>query len=105
MGDAERRGNPRIHFRVDYPEMQPRVRDISISGAYIDDPRPLSRGRMLRMRIWLSDEVSITVGAMVRRVDEGAGMGVEFVEISDADRTRLRGIITVMTKAGRVEFF
>ncbi len=48
---------------------------------------------MVRMQIWLSKDVGITVRAMIRWMNEGAGMGMEFLEISDADRARLRNFI------------
>lgn len=96
MVDHERRTDQRIQpqgARVEFPELQPRLRDLSLSGAYIEDPRPLSRGRMLRMKIVLSETVTIAVRAMVRRVDEGKGMSVEFLEINATDRKRLRDFV------------
>ncbi len=94
--DHDRRTEPRLQVRplsVEFPDLQPRVRNLSLSGLYIEDPRPFPRGRIVRLKIWLGDQESIVVRAMVRRVDEGAGMSLEFVEINDADRQRLRSFL------------
>ena len=94
--DHERRAETRIRpegVRIEFPDLQPRLRDLSLSGASIEDPHPLPRGRMVRMQIWLSKDVGITLRAMIRWMNEGAGMGMEFLEISDADRARLRNFI------------
>lgn len=92
--DYERRAQPRIQppesVLVDYPALRPRLRDISLSGAYIEDPRPLSRGRVHQIRIWIDADTPVNVKAMVRHSEEGKGMGIEFLELSDSDRNRLR---------------
>ncbi|MBI4462202.1 MAG: PilZ domain-containing protein [Acidobacteria bacterium] len=93
MLDDERRGDTRLRaeaLRVEFPDLQARVRDLSLSGAYIDYPRPFPRGHLVRLRIWLTEESTIDIRAIVRRADEGVGMSVEFVEISQRDRTQLR---------------
>ena len=94
--DHDRRTEPRLQVRplsVEFPDLQPRVRNLSLSGLYIEEPRPFPRGRIVRLKIWLGDQESIVVRTMVRRVDEGAGMSLEFVEINDADRQRLRSFL------------
>ncbi|MFQ5662710.1 MAG: PilZ domain-containing protein [Terriglobia bacterium] len=106
--DYDRRAGLRLRgqeTRIEFFELQPRLRDLSMSGAYIEDPRPLRPGRMVRMRIWLGDDASITVRGMIRRVDEGAGMAMEFVEISEADRTRLRNFLRTVAQREQLQFF
>jgi hypothetical protein len=107
--DHERRAQPRSRLErpayVEYPELRPRVRDISLAGAYIEDHRPLPRGRMLQLRIWLDDKTSITAKAMIRRSDEGAGMGVEFLSMSDDDRTRLRHFVGTSAQVERLQSY
>ncbi len=94
---TERRSGPRVKPKetllVDYPAYRPAVRDISLAGAFIEDPRPIHPGRVIRLRIQLSANESITASVMVRRVEEGCGMGVEFLAMNDADRNRLRKIV------------
>jgi hypothetical protein len=48
---------------------------------------------VIRLRIQLSANESITANVMVRRLEEGRGMGVEFLAMNDADRNRLRKIV------------
>lgn len=104
--DHERRGQTRIHPEkpvfADYPELRPRVRDISLAGAYIEDPRPLARGRMLQLRLQLDERTTIAARAMVRRSDPGVGMGVEFLVMSDEDTRRLHGFVGVTSQVERL---
>lgn len=100
--DHERRSQSRIRPKqailVEYPDYQPRVRDISLSGAYIEDARArFSRGRMVRLRLRLDEKTSITVNAMVRRLEEQKGMGVEFLGMSEQDRGILRQFVGAST--------
>ncbi len=94
---AERRFCPRVKPKetllVDYPAYRASVRDINLSGAFIEDQRPIPPGHVIRLRIQLSENEAITVNVMVRRVEEGCGMGVEFLAMNDADRHRLRKIV------------
>lgn len=94
---AERRSGTRVKPKetlfVDYPAYRPAVRDISLSGVFIEDPRPIPPGHVIRVRIQLSENESITANVMVRRVEEGRGMGVEFLAMTDADGNRLRKIV------------
>lgn len=94
---AERRYSPRVKPKepllVDYPAYRASVRDINLSGAFIEDLRPIPPGHVIRLRIQLSANESITANVMVRRVEEGRGMGVEFLAMNDADRNRLRKIV------------
>lgn len=107
--DHERRTQPRIQparpIYADYPDLRPRVRDISLAGAYIEDHRPLPRGRMLQLRLWLDERTPINVKAMVRRSDEGAGMGVEFLTMSSEDSNRLRHFVGVEAKVERLQSY
>lgn len=107
--DHERRAQPRIQpakpIHVDYPELRPRVRDISLAGAYIEDPRPLPRGRMLQLRIQLDERTAITARAMIRRSDPGVGMGVEFLVMSDEDSKRLHDFVGVSAQVERLQSF
>lgn len=78
---------------VEYPDYAPRVRDISLSGAFIEDSRPLRRGRLVRLRITDRAEAPFEIKAIVRRVIPDEGMTVEFVEMSDETRRRLRALV------------
>lgn len=95
--DHERRVGSRIpahEVAVELLDFRPRLRDISQTGAFIEDPRPLPRGRTLQLLIRLGpDSRAITVWGMIRRVEEGKGMGVEFVQISPDDRAALKAFL------------
>ncbi len=95
--DKSKRTHPRIKpkqtVRVEYPDFVPRVRNLSISGAFIEDARPLPRGRIVPLRLWLGYKEPVTMKAMVRRVEEGRGMGVEFLSMEEGDRKRLREFV------------
>ncbi|MFQ5723377.1 MAG: PilZ domain-containing protein [Terriglobia bacterium] len=107
--DHERRTHPRIQpergIYVEYPDLRPRVRDISLTGAFIEDNRPLSRGRMLNMTFWLDEQTPVTARAMVRRAEEGVGMGVEFLSMSNEDRNRLRQFVGISAQVERLQSF
>ncbi len=97
--DKSKRTHPRIRpkqaVRVEYPDFVPRVRNLSISGAVLEDSRTLPRGRIVPLRLWLGYKEPITMKAMVRRVEEGRGMGVEFLSMGEGDRKRLREFVGV----------
>jgi len=90
---TERRGDQRFQAKgvvVELPDLKANLRDVSAFGAYIEDPRPLPLGRLMRIRLKLTQQLAINTRAMVRRVDAGVGMGVEFMEMSREDRAKLR---------------
>jgi hypothetical protein len=92
----ERRSAPRHQveaLQVELPDFQPRLRDLSLAGAYIEDPRPISPGHVVTLRISSAERVLINAKAMVRRADEGKGMAVEFLEIGAAGRKELRTLL------------
>ncbi len=93
----DRRSGPRVAAHeavVELLDFRPRLRNLSQGGVFIEDPRPLPAGRMLRLLIRLNPQSrAIAVWGMVRRVEEGKGMGIEFLEISAADRATLRSFL------------
>ena len=82
---VEHRYSPRVKPKetllVDYPAYRPAVRDISLAGAFIEDQRPIPPGHVIRLRIQLSANESITANVMVRRVEEARFMSVFFLPI------------------------
>lgn len=95
---AHVRTHPRREFLVDYPHFQPRLRNISLSGAFIEDIRPFAPGRLIRLRLVPRGAEPIVIQAMVRRVEQG-GMGVEFLSMSETDNRRLRQSLTFAATA------
>ena len=78
---------------VEYPDYTPRVRDLSVNGAFIEDSRPLRPGRIIRIHITDRESPPLEMKAMVRRVIPDQGMTVEFVEMSNETRRRLRDLV------------
>jgi hypothetical protein len=75
------------HYRVS-------LHDLSVTGAFIKDDLLLPVGQPIPLTIWLNDNESIEVEAIVRRASRGEGHGVEFVGMNHADSLRLRDFLT-----------
>lgn len=107
--DHERCAQPRIipakAVQVEYPDFRPRVRNLSLSGAFIEDPRPVGRGRVIQLVFQIGDGKPIQAKAMVRRVEPEVGMGVEFIEMSPGDRSRLREFVGLTAQVERLQSF
>lgn len=91
--ERERRLNARVFdtsVHVEYVAPSPHVRDLSLTGCYILDPRALQLGQPVQLRIRLGDTEPMVVSGMVRRVDAGTGMAIEFIHIELEDRRRLK---------------
>lgn len=86
----ESRKEPPKPLYVEYPDYAPRVLDISMSGAMIEDKRPLRPGRLVRMQFTDRVNPPFEVQAIVRRVIPDVGMTVEFVEMNKETTRRLR---------------
>jgi len=93
LEDLERRNDPRVQgetLTVEFLAPVPRVRDLSISGLFILDPRPLQRGQTVQLRITLGSGAPLIVTGMVRRVEPGVGMAIEFTQIDASARRRIK---------------
>ena len=66
------------------------VRDLSVGGLSLLDPNPHQRGESVELVVRMPEGDPIRVRAMVRRVDAGVGMALEFIHIEPADRRRLK---------------
>jgi hypothetical protein len=93
--ERDRRLEPRTSevVQVEYVAPSPRVRDLSVSGVYIVDPRTLQRGQPVDLSLRLDDKDPIVVRGMVRRVDESQGMAIEFISMDAAARRRLKEFV------------
>lgn len=98
MSNAERdrRLTPRVAdgiIRIEYVAPSPKVRDLSVSGLYLVDTRPLQRGQPVELKLTLGSGEPILVRGMVRRVDAGEGMAIEFIQVDAAGRRRIKEFI------------
>lgn len=106
MDQPDRRRAPRIPrmieilFQSDSPPMTARLTDISEQGLFVDVPNPLSAGSRVTLRFRLTsapEETPLVVEGKVAWHQQTVGMGVEFVQLSDEDRARIRAWIASQT--------
>ncbi len=93
----DRRLDPRVAtelIRVEFISPVPHVRDLSISGLFILDPHPLQRGETVELRLTLGSDKPMIVRGMVRRIEPGIGMAIEFIHIDAAGRRRVKDFIS-----------
>lgn len=95
----ERRLDPRVpadgRVAVEYVLPGPRVKDLSVTGVYVYDDRPFQRGTQIDLRLRLAKDDTVLVRGMVRRVDPGVGMAIEFIHIDQHARRRIRDFIAI----------
>ena len=94
--ERDRRLEPRVAndvIEVEYVAPSPHVRDLSIGGLYLLDQRPLLRGQPVHLKLGLAGLGTIVVQGMVRRVDPGVGMAIEFTHVETADRRKIKEYI------------
>ena len=95
--DINRRLEPRVvgeEIKVEYLSPVPRIRDLSTSGFFILDPRPFQRGQTVEFRLTLGSAKPFVVTGMVRRVEPGVGMAIEFIRIDADARRRVKEFIS-----------
>lgn len=86
------RMRPFFPVYVEYPERRS-VRDISLSGAFIEDKRAVVLGQRCQFRFWLGNVEPVVINGAIRRVEEGGGLGVEFLSMTRADYDHLREFV------------
>ena len=105
-GGHENRREPRVclasdvECEVETGRVRWRFADISAGGMFIDVYDPLPAGTLFRLRFQL-DPPPIAARAQVNYVQPRIGMGVEFVDLAEDDRHRIREIVDRMYTAGR----
>ncbi len=78
---------------VEYILPGPKPKDISSSGIYLYEERPFQRGQSIELKLRLANGREFRVRGMVRRVDPGVGMGIEFINLTAHDRKMLRDFV------------
>jgi hypothetical protein len=75
---------------AEYPGIRSVIRDLSPTGAFVEEDRPFPVGRVIDMRLRGEGlEEEIEVKAIVRRVEGQIGMAVEFIGLSKETRAYL----------------
>jgi hypothetical protein len=95
----ELRADPEGKVEAQYITPGPQVKDISASGIYLFESRPFARGQTIELKLRLADGEEFRIKGMVRRVDAGTGMGIEFINLTHHDRKRLRQFISQLKPA------
>jgi hypothetical protein len=75
-----------------------RIRNLSLSGAFIEDREPLEPGRTIYLELHLGQE-RIPCQGIVRRSVPREGMGVQFESIEPEARDRLERYLNTLEKA------
>ncbi len=96
--DSDRRSHLRVvppeAIVAEYPGLRSVIRDLSRTGAFIEDNRPFPVGHLIELRLrGDSLRAPIEVKAIVRRVEPQIGMAVEFVALTEHTRETLHDFI------------
>ena len=81
-----------VYWQCNGREDLSRVLDISMRGIFIETPKQKPLGMTTKLN-FLVEEGQIRADAVVRHVKPGAGMGLRFEAISDADRPHLLALM------------
>lgn len=88
---------------AEYPGLRSVIRDLSPTGAFIEEDRPFPVGRVIELRLRGEDfAAEFEVKAIVRRVEGGIGMAVEFIALSKETSERLLGFVEKHHRAASV---
>jgi uncharacterized protein (TIGR02266 family) len=98
MGGADQRRTVRVQkvleveYSADCPPIRTRAQDLSETGLFLESQNPLAIGTTVTLRFELADghPEPIVTKARVRNIDPMAGLGVEFVDMSEETRERIR---------------
>ena len=93
----ERREHPRSRCNLSV-ELHPasgesrawgRVADISLGGCFVEMPSPFKAGTQIRLALWIQDK---KIWALAKVVSSrlGSGIGIQFLEMKNEDRTELK---------------
>jgi hypothetical protein len=92
----DRRAHPRfktvnsveVHPEGQAAPIRARTADLSIGGSFIEMPNPLPKGTQIKIGIWVNDTKLWATGRVVTSTP-GFGIGVQFLEISEQDKSQL----------------
>jgi uncharacterized protein (TIGR02266 family) len=102
MEQSDRRRAPRIprlvevRYQSDSPPMTARLTDISERGIFVDTPNPLPVGSPVTLSFLLTNtpgEKPIAMEGNVAWRQETVGMGIEFVQLKEEDRAKIKRFI------------
>jgi hypothetical protein len=94
---TERRRLPRYPFRIGIVigwgsnTLSASTRDIGLAGMFIETPQPLWLRAEFTARLSLPEPIE--VDCIVKRVEPGKGMGVQFKDLPEAEREQLAMLV------------
>lgn len=93
MSNEDKRSAPRVFYPcevqcygVGIHALNPRIADVSVTGAFVDTVSALPSGAVLTLSFALNGQ-PLTVKAEVAHSMNGIGMGVRFVDLDDEQRS------------------
>jgi hypothetical protein len=99
MGDSENRRAPRVSYPcevactgVGQNPLNPRISDLSVTGAFIDSMNAVPVGTLMKLRFTLPTG-NVTVNAEVVHAMEHFGMGVRFLDLTDEQRGFIEQVV------------
>jgi c-di-GMP-binding flagellar brake protein YcgR len=101
MEQSDRRQAPRvaniieIHYTSNSPPLTARLSDLSERGVFVDVGNPLPVGATLSFKFYLRTISSDPIegqGKVIWR-QETVGMGIEFLDLKDEDRAKIKRFI------------
>jgi hypothetical protein len=100
MGDLERRGAKRIPYRSEVAcsttgnsPLDPRISDLSVTGAFIDSMNELPEGSRMLLRFPLPSGDTVVVQAEVVHSMPHFGMGVRFLDLGEESRHAIQAFV------------
>jgi hypothetical protein len=101
----ERRAHPRFKSLNSvelYPNNQAtpiraRTGDVSLGGCFIEMPNPLPKGTEVRIALWVK-ELKLWARARVVTSTPGYGIGVEFTEMAEPDKSQLKQFLDTIKR-------
>ena len=95
---------PVLYITEKFGETPSHILDLSVGGAYIESP-VVPEGTAIELEFPLVNGYRVRARAIVRHVMLGAGMGVEFEELSDEAFEQIAALVSsfhvpVSTRAG-----
>jgi uncharacterized protein (TIGR02266 family) len=91
-----------FHYTDNGTSLIGRIRDLSEGGVFVDTPNPLPAGTPVSFSFVLQPISKNTIlgKGLVRWCEDEAGMGIQFLAMSDEDRGLIRRFVTLEPDPG-----
>jgi len=102
----ERRSKPRLSVYLDAvwqgedERHSARVTDLSEGGCYLDTVGQVRAGEIVAFRVLLPDDEWLYLEGEVRHHRQGAGFGVQFVDLNEEQTKNLHRLLEIARTAG-----